>query len=59
MGENDRASSTEIRMEGKENRSPIAWLAQWMTNDVSGHSKLIFSQQCRQFVLLPTTPYFS
>ena len=42
MGANDRASSTVVRMEGKENRSPIAWLAQWLANDVSGHSKLIF-----------------
>ena len=42
---NDRASSTVIRMKGKENLSPIAWLAKWMTNDVSGDSKLIFESQ--------------
>ena len=59
MGANDRASSTVIRMEGKENRSPIAWRAQWMVIEVSGHLKLIFLQQCRKFVLLPTMSYFS
>ena len=59
MGANNKASTTLVRKEGKENWSPIARLAKWMTNDVSGHSKLIFSQQCRKFFLLPTTPYFS
>ena len=43
MGANDRASSTVIRMKGKENRSPIAWRAQWMVIEVSGHLKLTFS----------------
>ena len=43
MGANDRARSTLVRMEGKENRSPIAKLAQWMATEMSDHSKLIFS----------------
>lgn len=59
MGANERASSTVVRMECKENRSPIAWLTQWMAIEVSDHTKLIFSQQCGKFVLHPTTVYFS
>ena len=43
MGANDRASSTLVKMEGKENRSPIARLAQWIPIGVSDHSKTIFS----------------
>ena len=43
MGAIDRASSTVTRMEGKGNRSPIAWRAQWMAIEVSDHSKLTFS----------------
>lgn len=42
MGANDRASSTVVIMEDKENRSPIARLAQWMAIEVSDHSKLTF-----------------
>lgn len=60
MGANDRASSTVVIMEDKENRSPIARLAQWMAIEVSDHSKLtFFFQQWWKFVVLPTTAYFS
>ena len=58
MGANDRARSTLVRMEGKENRSPIAKLRQWMAIEVTDHSKL-FPTIWGECVLLPTTPYFS
>lgn len=59
MGANNRASTTLVRMEGKENRTPLARLAPWMAVEVFDHSKLIFFQQRGRYVLLPTTPYFS
>ena len=55
MGANEQASSTLVRMECKENRSPIAWLTQQVAIEVSDHSKMIFFQQCGKFVILPTT----
>ena len=38
MGANKRASITLVRMEGKENRPPLARLGQWMAIEVSDHS---------------------
>lgn len=58
MGANGRASSTVIRMEGKEHRSPLAWLAQWMTNGVSGHSKLIFFPTMSEICSTPNNTLF-
>ena len=59
MDANDRASSTVQQMEGKENRSPIAWHTQQIAIEVSDNSKMILFQQCGKFVLLPTTVLFS
>ena len=55
MGANDRASSTLVRMEGKENRSPIAKLVLWMAIEVSDHSKLI----CPTMWEIGSTPNFA
>ena len=42
MGTNNKASTTLVRMKGKENPPPLARMAQWMAIEVSEHSKLIF-----------------